>query len=86
MRTLRTLVALAVVTTALAVPPAVAQEDPGGIVPTSLAMTTPYPRVAVEAGDQASFALSIVTPDPTDVALEAMKCSVDQGVGIMRGK
>ena len=73
MRTLRTLVALAVVTTALAVPPAVAQEDPGGIVPTSLAMTTPYPRVAVEAGDQASFALSIVAPDPTDVALEAIQ-------------
>ncbi|MGH3650717.1 MAG: NEW3 domain-containing protein [Acidimicrobiia bacterium] len=40
-------------------------------MPGELSVTAPYPRVAVEAGDQASFDLSITAPEPTEVALAA---------------
>lgn len=38
--------------------------------PQDLAMTSPYPRVAIEAGDQASFDLMITAAEPTTVELE----------------
>jgi uncharacterized membrane protein len=39
--------------------------------PDSLTLTTPYPGVVVEAGDQVSFALTVAAPEPTDVTLTA---------------
>lgn len=70
MRSVRVLVSLAVVSMVLMSTPAIAQETTT-TVPEELGITTPYPRVAVEAGDAASFDLSITAPDPTNVALEA---------------
>jgi uncharacterized membrane protein len=71
MRTARKLAAL-VAAFSLLVPTAVfAQEVPPTPTPSEFAMTTPYPSVAVQAGEQASFALSIVAPEPTAVALSA---------------
>jgi uncharacterized membrane protein len=68
MRRSRSLVGLIVASImALAIPVA-AQEEPA---PGQLTVTTPYPRVAVEAGDQASYELAVTAPEPTDVALEA---------------
>jgi uncharacterized membrane protein len=61
---------IAVLITGLAIP-AAAQEEPTGPPPDELTVTTPYPRVAVEAGDQASYALTITAPQPTEVSLEA---------------
>ena len=69
MRPSRTLVALATVTTLLIAFPAFAQEVPPEEAPAELGISTPYPRVAVEAGDQASFDLTVTAPEPTDVAL-----------------
>lgn len=69
MRSVRTLVSVAVVSVMLAATPAFAQEDTTTTVPEAFGMTTPYPRVAVEAGDQATFALTISAPGPTDAAL-----------------
>jgi uncharacterized membrane protein len=65
MRPTRILVALAllVVTAGL---PAVAQETPE---PAQLGISTPYPQVAVEAGGQASFDLSITARESTPVTL-----------------
>ncbi|HEY7821546.1 MAG TPA: hypothetical protein VIG24_01870, partial [Acidimicrobiia bacterium] len=51
--------------------PAIAQEEPTTTAPDELTITTPYPRVAVEAGSSAEFELSITAPEPTAVALEA---------------
>jgi uncharacterized membrane protein len=71
MRSSRSLVGLLVLLiTAFAVP-AVAQEEPAQPAPDELTMTTPYPRLAVEAGDQATYNLAITAPQPTDVSLEA---------------
>lgn len=52
---------------------AVAQEDPETTVPPpeELTMTTPYPGVVVEAGDQVSFELAVAAPEATDVSLSA---------------
>jgi uncharacterized membrane protein len=67
---LRSLVGLIVVVIfALAIPVA-AQEEPAE-APDELTVTTPYPRVAVEAGDQASYTLTITAPRPTEVSLQA---------------
>lgn len=46
---------------------AAAQEE----APERLAITTPYPNIAIEAGDQASFDLVITAAESTPVALEA---------------
>ena len=68
---LRSLVGLIVVVMfALAIPVA-AQEEPAEPAPDELTVTTPYPRVAVEAGDQASYTLTITAPQPTEVSLQA---------------
>lgn len=70
MRMSRRFVLLAMVGALFLALPAVAQE----IAPTtevdSLGLSTPYPQVAVEAGAQATFDLSVAAPDPTPVALE----------------
>lgn len=71
MRPSRSLVGLIVVWIASLAIPAAAQEEPAQSAPDELTMTTPYPRVAVEAGDQASYNLTITAPQPTDVSLEA---------------
>ncbi|MGH8946246.1 MAG: NEW3 domain-containing protein [Acidimicrobiia bacterium] len=42
-----------------------AQEEP----PQGLTITSPYPRVAIEAGDQVNFDLMITAPEPTTVTL-----------------
>lgn len=71
MLSVRTMVSLAVFSLLLAATPALAQETPPDTTaPTAFGITTPYPRVAVQAGDQASFDLSVVAPQPTDAALE----------------
>lgn len=72
MRSVRILLSLVVISLLLVSTPAVAQEeDSTTTVPDELALTTPYPRVAVEAGSQATFDLTVTAPDSTDVALEA---------------
>lgn len=70
MRPVRILASLAVVSMVLLSTPAIAQETTT-TVPEELSMTTPYPRVAVQAGDSASFDLTVTAPEPTEVALEA---------------
>ena len=69
---MRTVRKLALVTAALLLitAPAIAQETPT-TVPDAFSMTTPYPSISVEAGDQASFDLTIVAPEPTPVSLTA---------------
>lgn len=75
MRSVRILISIAVVSLLVgAALPAVAQEEgeeeqPTTPVPTEFGMTTPYPQVAVQAGDQATFDLSIVAPQPTNATL-----------------
>lgn len=76
-RRLASLVALSLVLLSL---PALAQEVP----PDQLSVSAPYPRVAVEAGDQASFDLTITSPEPTEVALAATGLP-DGWVGTFRG-
>ena len=71
MRRSRSLVGLIVVWIVSLAIPAAAQEEPAQPAPDELTMTTPYPRVAVEAGDQATYNLTITAPEPTDVSLEA---------------
>lgn len=71
MRPVRILMSLLVSSMLLFATPALAQEEPGTTPPDELSLTTPYPRVAVEAGDSASFDLSVTAPQPTDVSLEA---------------
>lgn len=72
MRSVRTLVSLAVLSSLLAAQPAIAQEAPSDpTTPSGFGITTPYPGVAVEAGGQASFALSVTAPEPTPATLEA---------------
>lgn len=68
MRPYRLLVALLVIMT-LALPALGQEETPAGDPPDSLTVTTPYPRVAVEAGDQATFGLSVTAPEPTLIDL-----------------
>lgn len=69
MRPFRTLVALVVASVTLVALPALAQETPPEEGPQELSLSTPYPRVAIEAGDQASFDLTLTAPEPTDLAL-----------------
>jgi uncharacterized membrane protein len=70
MRSTRPLVGLiALVILSLAIP-AAAQEEPTEPAPDQLTVTTAYPRVAVEAGGQASFEIAVTSPDPTEVALD----------------
>lgn len=76
-RRLASLVALSLVLLSL---PALAQEVP----PDQLSVSAPYPRVAVEAGDQASFDLTITAPEPTEVALAATGLP-DGWLGTFRG-
>lgn len=71
MRSVRIVMLAAVLLMLLVSTPALAQEDETDTtVPQALQMTTPYPRVAVEAGDTATFNLSVVAPQPTDLTLE----------------
>ena len=71
MRTSRPLVAIFVASSMLLSIPVMAQEEPPATTtPETLSMTTPYPSVAVEAGDQATFDLDIVAPEPTPVTLQ----------------
>ncbi len=71
MRSVRILASLVVVSLLLISAPALAQEEPTTTAPEQLGISTPYPRVAVEAGDSASFDLTITAPEPTGVSLEA---------------
>lgn len=84
MRMLRRLVSLAVVGTMFLALPAHAQEDTTATDVNSLGISTPYPQVAVEAGDQASFDLTVVAPEPTPVALEVTNLP-DGWTGVFRG-
>lgn len=70
MRMSRRLVSLALVGTMFLALPAVAQEETPTTDVENLGLSTPYPGVAVEAGAQATFDLSVVAPEPTPVALE----------------
>ena len=66
------LVALAVVSTLALAPAALAQteeETPTTLPATALTVSTPFPSVAVEPGDQVSFALTIGAPAQVEVAL-----------------
>jgi uncharacterized membrane protein len=65
-----TLVLTTVLFAALAIPVSAQETTPETTGPAVFAISTPYPRVAVEAGDQASFDLTVTAPEPTDVALE----------------
>lgn len=82
MRMTRTLVSLTATALMLVSMPVLAQEEP--TVVESIGISTPYPSVAVEAGDQASFALSLVAPQPTPMTLEAT--GLPEGwTGVFRG-
>jgi len=84
MGTARTLVSLTVAALTLASLPAIAQEETPTTQVDSLGISTPYPGVAVEAGDQASFDLNIVAPEPTPVQLEVT--NLPEGwTGVFRG-
>jgi uncharacterized repeat protein (TIGR01451 family) len=65
------LVVLAVVFTLALAPAALAQteEEPATPAATALTVSTPFPSVAVEPGDQVSFALSVAAPAQVAVAL-----------------
>lgn len=65
-RNLVTLVIASLVLVATAIP-ATGQETPAE--PGAFGITTPYPGVAVEAGDTASFDLAVTAPEPTPVSL-----------------
>ena len=84
MRMARTLVALVAAALMLASLPALAQEETPTTVVDSLGISTPYPRVAVEAGDQASFDLTLVAPEPTPMTLEVTGLP-DGWTGVFRG-
>ncbi|HEX6146059.1 MAG TPA: NEW3 domain-containing protein [Acidimicrobiia bacterium] len=80
----RTLVSLIAAALMLASLPAVAQEETPTTEVDSLGMSTPYPRVAVEAGDQATFDLALVAPEPTPMTLEVSGLP-DGWTGVFRG-
>ena len=65
------LVALVVVSTLALAPAALAQteETPTTLPATALTVSTPFPSVAVEPGDQVSFALTVSAPAQAEVAL-----------------
>jgi uncharacterized membrane protein len=84
MRMARTLVSLTAAALLLVSMPALAQEETPTTVVESLGISTPYPGVAVEAGDQASFDLDVVAPQPTPVALEVTNLP-DGWTGVFRG-
>lgn len=42
-----------------------------------LELTTPYPQVAIEAGDQATFDLEVTAPEPVEASLEAVGVPAD---------
>lgn len=84
MRMTRTLVSLLAAALMLASLPALAQEETPTTEVDSLGMSTPYPRVAVEAGDQASFDLTLVAPEPTPMTLEVTGLP-DGWTGVFRG-
>ncbi|HET9258676.1 MAG TPA: NEW3 domain-containing protein [Acidimicrobiia bacterium] len=70
MRTTRKLAALlAAVIFLVPVTAVTAQEEAPTASPDAFSMTTPYPSVSVQAGEQASFDLTIVAPEPTPVTL-----------------
>lgn len=71
MRSSRLLVGLAALLITSLTIPALAQEEPASPAPDELTMIAPYPRVAVEAGEQASYELAVTAPQPTQVSLEA---------------
>ncbi len=64
-------VALLTLLTAAPIASAQTDEEEAPPVVNSLTVTTPYPAVAVEPGDQVSFDLTILAPGPTSVALSA---------------
>ena len=71
MRPVRTLVSLAMIFVLLTTTPATAQETPPDTsAPTAFGISTPYPHIAVQAGDQASFDIAVTAPDPTSATLE----------------
>ena len=71
-RNLAAIAAALLATLALA-PIAAAQtdEEPSPPTATELTITTPYPSIAVEPGDQVNFALTVSSPTLTAVALSA---------------
>jgi uncharacterized membrane protein len=85
MRSVRILASLAAVSLLLVSAPAFAQEEPTTTAPEQLGISTPYPRVAVEAGDSASFDLSITAPEPTAVTLEATQLPEGWGAAFRGG-
>lgn len=70
MRPYRTLAVVALVVASTFAVPAIAQEAPTDEAPARLGISTPYPQIAVEAGGQASFDLTVTAPEPTEVTLE----------------
>lgn len=62
---------LLLVVAAVLLVPAVASAQEAPPADDGLQMTTPFPRVAVEAGAQARFNLDITAPEPVEVSLTA---------------
>lgn len=73
MRRVRLLTLLVGTITVLAPIGAAAQEEPQPPTapPDQLTLSTPYPGVVVEAGDQVSFTLTVAAPETTEVSLSA---------------
>ncbi|HET8740550.1 MAG TPA: NEW3 domain-containing protein [Acidimicrobiia bacterium] len=69
-RKLVTVVVTAMLLTA-ALPVSAQETEPETPERAVFAISTPYPMVAVEAGDEATFDLAVTAPEPTNVALEA---------------
>jgi uncharacterized membrane protein len=80
------LVALAVLATFVLSPAALAQteEEPAAPPVSTLTVTTPFPAVAVEPGDQVSFELTVSAPALSAVALSAAGVPEDW-TGAFRG-
>lgn len=84
MPAIRSSIAVGALTALLAAAPAVAQEAPAPTVPDTLTISAPYPDVAVEAGDNATFDLSVTAPEP--IAVELSVSGLPDGwTGTFRG-
>lgn len=70
-RALVALVALLTVLTAMSAVAQTEEEEPPAAPPDQLTLTTPYPAVAVEPGDQVTFDLTVSSPGRDEVALSA---------------
>lgn len=78
----RTAIAIVCLTLLLAAPVALAQTE--GEVPDRLELSTPYPAVAVEPGDQVTFRLTVASPVRQEVDLEVAGLPAGW-TGVIRG-